>query len=125
MSVSPRVLLSVDYEPWFALFRRYDRLTDSGQRRDIDGGFTQYALGPILDQLGNSKASIYLVGEIADWYPEIPEMIVSAGHEHGLHCQIKRPMKNENYIYKYMSSSSKNLKLYNFIVYMAPMFGIN
>ena len=90
MSVSPRVLLSIDYEPVFALFRHYDGLTDPNQRRELDAGFTLRAIDPILEQLGDSKASIYLVGEIAEWYPEVPQKIVSAGHELGLHCHIHR-----------------------------------
>jgi len=71
MSLSPRVLLSIDYEPVFALFRHYDKLTDPEQRRDLDQRFTLDAIDPILEQLGDSKASIYLVGEIAGWYPEV------------------------------------------------------
>jgi hypothetical protein len=82
-------------------------------------------LASILDQLGNSKASIYLVGEIADWYPEIPEMIVSAGHELGLHCHIHRPLKNENDLAQDLRSSSHWLKLYNVRGYRAPMVGIS
>ena len=68
---SPRVLLSIDYEPWFALSRRYDSWRNPEQRRALDGDFTRQALDPILALLGSAKASIYLVGEIAEWYPEI------------------------------------------------------
>src|SRR4051812_14632866 len=88
----PRVLLSIDYEPWFALTRRFDSLAGSKQRRELDGGFTAQALDPLLEMLGNVKASFYLVGEIADWYPEAPQKIVAAGHELGLHCQTHRPL---------------------------------
>ncbi|MEO5886290.1 MAG: hypothetical protein ABIQ77_01385, partial [Anaerolineales bacterium] len=71
MPLTPRVLLSIDYEPVFALFRHYDSLTDPLQRRDLDAGFTLRAVDPILEQLGQAKASFYLVGEIAEWYPEV------------------------------------------------------
>ena len=64
MSVTPRVLLSMDYEPWFALFRRFDNLTDSFQRRNLDDGFALRALDPILNILGDAKASFYLVDEV-------------------------------------------------------------
>jgi len=87
MTPTPRVLFSIDYEPVFALFRHYDHITDVETRRGMDNGFTLRALGPILEQLGDSKASIYLVGEIAEWYPEVPQRIVAAGHELGLHWQ--------------------------------------
>lgn len=73
MSVTPRVLLSIDYEPWFAPFRRFDNLTDSFHRRNLDDGFTLRMLDPILNMLGDAKASFYLIGEVAEWYPEIPQ----------------------------------------------------
>ena len=96
MNPSPRILLSIDYEPWFALTRRYDKLTDHAQRRDLDGGFVLSALDPILEMLGDSKISFYIVGEVAEWYPEIPQKIVAAGHELGLHCQFHRHLHDVN-----------------------------
>lgn len=125
MSISPRVLLSIDYEPWFALFRHYDSLTDPHQRRDLDGGFVLRALDPILSLLGGAKASFYLVGEIADWYPEVPQKIVSAGHELGLHCHIHRPLKNTGELAQDIRASSHWLKQYNVHGYRAPMVGIS
>ena len=125
MSISPRVLLSIDYEPWFALFRHYDSLTDPLQRRDLDGGFTLRALDPILEQLGHAKASVYLVGEIAEWYPEVPQKIVSAGHELGMHCHIHRPLKNVGELAQDIQASSSWRKQYNVRGYRAPMIGIN
>jgi len=125
MSITPRVLLSIDYEPWFALFRRYDVLTDSKQRRDLDDGFTLHALDPILDQLGESKASIYLVGEIGEWYPEIPQKIVSAGHELGLHCQIHRSLKDVDELAQDIRASVSWRRQYNVNGYRAPMIGID
>jgi len=125
MSVTPRVLLSIDYEPWFALFRHYDSLTDPIERRDLDGGFTQQAIDPIIELLGDAKASIYLVGEIAGWYPEVPQKIVSAGHELGLHCHIHRPLKNVDELARDIQISSHWLKQYNVRGYRAPMVGIS
>jgi hypothetical protein len=125
MSISPRVLLSIDYEPWFALFRHYDSLTDPYQRRDLDGGFALRALDPILSLLGGAKASFYLVGEIADWYPEVPQRIVSAGHELGLHCHIHRPLKNTSELAQDIRASSHWLKQYHVHGYRAPMVGIS
>jgi len=125
MSTTPRVLLSIDYEPWFALFRRYDSLTNSLQRRDLDDGFTLHAIDTILEQLGDSKASIYLVGEIAEWYPDVPQKIVSAGHELGLHCHIHRPLKNVDELAQDIRASSSWRKQYNVRGYRAPMVGIS
>lgn len=124
MSLTPRVLLSIDYEPVFALFRHYDNLTDPNQRRELDGGFTLRVLDPILEQMGQSKASIYLVGEIAEWYPEVPHKIVSAGHELGLHCHIHRPLVNVNELADDVRASVSWCRQYNVRGYRAPMIGI-
>lgn len=125
MFPSPRVLLSIDYEPCFALFRHYDALTDPSQRLDIDAGFTLRAVDPLLELLGDAKASIYLVGEIAGWYPEIPNKIVSAGHELGLHCHIHRPLKNADELAQDIRASAHWLKQYQVRGYRAPMVGIS
>jgi hypothetical protein len=124
MPPNPRVLLSIDYEPWFALFRYYDKLTDREQRRKLDEGFTAYAIDPILELLGESKASMYLVGEIAEWYPEIPQKIVAAGHELGLHCHIHRPLIDVNELAEDLRASASWCRQYNVRGYRAPMVGI-
>ncbi len=125
MSITPRVLLSIDYEPWFALFRHYDTLTDTNERRDLDNGFTKRAIDPVLEILGDAKASIFLVGEIAGWYPEVPQKIVSAGHELGLHCHIHRHLKDVNELARDIRASLYWLKQYNVRGYRAPMVGIS
>ena len=125
MSLSARVLLSIDYEPVFALFRHYDKLTDPEQRRDLDQGFTLEALDPILEQLGSSRASIYLVGEIAGWYPEVPEKIVAAGHELGLHCHIHRPLIDVHELAEDLHASASWCKQFGVRGYRAPMVGIS
>jgi len=125
MPLTPRVLLSIDYEPVFALFRYYDSLSNTNQRRDLDGGFTLRALDPILEQLGDSKASIYLVGEIAEWYPEVPQKIVFAGHELGLHCHIHRPLVNVNELAEDIRASASWCEQYHVRGYRAPMIGIS
>ena len=125
MHPTPRVLLSIDYEPWFALFRWYDKLKDPGQRREIDEGFTLQAIDPILEQLGDSKASFYLVGEITGWYPEVPQRIVSAGHELGLHCHIHRPLENTDELAQDIRASSLWCRQYGVRGYRAPMVGIS
>ncbi|HLO31588.1 MAG TPA: hypothetical protein VK249_20720 [Anaerolineales bacterium] len=125
MSVTPRVLLSIDYEPVFALFRYYDGLSDSGQRRALDHGFTLHAIDSILEQLGDSKASIYLVGEIAEWYPEVPHKIVSAGHELGLHCHIHRPLVNVRELAEDLRISAPWCREFHVRGYRAPMVGIS
>ena len=125
MLPTPRVLLSIDYEPWFALTRRYDQLGSPQERRSLDDGFTQTALDPILDLLGTAHASFYLVGEIADWYPEIPGKIIAAGHELGLHCQKHRPLTNPTELEYDILNSLSWRHQYNLRGYRAPMVGIH
>jgi len=125
MIPSPRVLLSIDYEPWFALTRRYDNLTDHGQRRDLDGGFTLSALDPILEQLGGAKISFYLVGEVSEWYPEIPQKIVAAGHELGLHCQFHRKLHDINELKADLQSSLPWRKRFHVRGFRTPMITIS
>jgi hypothetical protein len=124
MLPSPRVLLSIDYEPWFALTRRYDKLADPQQRCELDGGYTLNVLGPILEMLGPSKASFYLVGEVAEWYPEVPQRIVAAGHELGLHCHIHRRLLNTSELEQDITSSENWRRQYNVCGYRAPMVSI-
>ena len=125
MPPSPRILLSIDYEPWFALVRRYDALGDSNQRRDLDAGFTSMALETILKKLGSSSVSFYLVGEIADWYPEVPQKILDAGHELGLHCQIHRPLVSVKELKADIQAAESWNAIYGIRGYRAPMVGIH
>jgi len=125
MLPSPRVLLSIDYEPWFALTRRYDRLSGHEQRRTLDGGFTNDALDPILEMLSPAKASFYLVGEIAEWYPDVPRKIVAAGHELGLHCQFHRSLLDPVELGRDLTASAAWRQATPTRGYRAPMVGIH
>ena len=125
MLPSPRVLLTIDYEPWFALSRRYDKLENSIERRNLDGGFTLQALDPVLEKLGDSKISFYLVGEIAEWYPEIPQRIIKAGHELGLHCQVHRSLVSMDELATDIRASASWVKNYGVRGYRAPMVGMS
>jgi hypothetical protein len=125
MPPSPRIMLSIDYEPWFALTRRHDRLAGAEQRRDLDGGFSLAALEPILDLLGNARCSFYMVGEIAEWYPQVPELISAAGHELGFHCHFHRSLLKPGELKQDLTASSVWLEKYHVRGYRAPMIGID
>lgn len=125
MPPSPRILLSIDYEPWFALTRRYDFTTSTEQRRALDDGFSQHALDPILEMLGPHKASFYIVGELIDWYPELPQKMIANGHELGLHCQFHRPLLKTAELEKDIIASQGWRKQYGVRGYRAPMIGIH
>ncbi len=120
MTVSPRLLLTIDYESWFAPSRRYDFLPPE-KRFALDDNFCNQAIDPILEIFGDKKVSFYLVGELVDWYPELPQKISSAGHEIGLHCQIHRPLTSEVEIEKDFKASAEWRKKYNAQGYRAPM----
>lgn len=118
------ILLSIDYEPWFALTRRYDSLVSVQQRCELDGGFSRNAIDPILEMLGPARASFYLVGELTDWYPEIPQKIIAGGHELGMHCQLHRPLLDPAELEKDIIASQGWRERYGVRGYRAPMVGI-
>jgi len=124
-SVPPRVLLSIDYEPWYAFIRRYDAIESDAMRREIDGGFSKVAIDGVLERLGGAKASFYLVGEVANWYPEVPQKIVDAGHELGLHCQLHRPLIRVSELAEDMRASAGWRSRFEVRGYRAPMVGIS
>lgn len=120
MTPSPRLLLTIDYESWFAPSRRYDNLS-SAERHELDDNFSINALDPLLDRLKDVKTSIYLVGEIVGWYPDLPQKISEAGHEVGFHCQVHRPLTTIADIEHDLHASSNWRKKYNVRGFRAPM----
>lgn len=120
MNPSPRLLLTIDYESWFAPSRRYDFLPPE-KRFALDDNFSNQVIDPILEIFADKKVSFYLVGELIDWYPDLPQKISSAGHEIGLHCQIHRPLTSEAEIEKDFKASAEWRKKYEVCGYRAPM----
>lgn len=120
MTPSPRLLLTIDYESWFAPSRRYDFLPPE-TRHQLDDGRSRLSIDPILEVFGDSKVTFYLVGEMVGWFPELPEKISSAGHEVGFHCHIHRRLDNAKEIEKDLIASADWIKKYNIRGYRAPM----
>lgn len=120
MTPSPRLLLTIDYESWFAPSRRYDFLPPE-TRFQLDDGLSRQAIDPILEILDGAKVTFYLVGEMVEWYPELPEKISKAGHEVGFHCHIHRKLDNLKEIEKDLIASAGWIKKYNARGYRAPM----
>jgi len=120
MTPSPRLLVTIDYESWFAPSRRYDFLPPETRRR-LDDDQSLKALDPILEILGDSKAAFYLVGEMVEWHPELPEKISKAGHEVGFHCHVHRKLTDVKEIEKDLTASSDWIQKYNVRGYRAPM----
>lgn len=120
MTPTPRLMLTIDYESWYALSRRYDHLP-AEQRRVLDENFARNAINPILEKLKDKKTTFYLVGELAEWYPELPQKIFDAGHEVGFHCQVHRPLTTVADIQHDFERSAEWRKKYNVRGYRAPM----
>jgi hypothetical protein len=120
MTPSPRLLLTIDYESWFAPSRRYDFLSSS-DRRILDDGFTHNALDALLERFKDVNASFYLVGELVEWYPDLPQKISDAGHEVGFHCQVHRPLNTVADIEHDLERSTEWRNKYNVAGFRAPM----
>lgn len=120
MLPSPRLLLTIDYESWFAASRRYDFLP-AEKRFALDDNFSNQVIDPILEIFADKKVSFYLVGELVEWYPDLPQKISRAGHEIGFHCQIHRPLTNQEELEKDFKDSAEWRTKYNVQGYRAPM----
>ncbi len=120
MTPSPRLLLTIDYESWFALSRQYDFLPAETRMR-MDEEIARTSLDPILDMLGNAKVTFYLVGEVVGWYPEIPEKIQQRGHEVGFHCHTHRRIWDAKELEKDLIASADWIQKYKVSGYRAPM----
>jgi peptidoglycan/xylan/chitin deacetylase (PgdA/CDA1 family) len=90
--VEPRVLISIDYESWVAMRQSEFNYAPSDQRLEMDDGFTADSLDELLDILNGKVISFYLLGEIAAWYPQVPEKITAQGHELGFHGHFHRSL---------------------------------
>jgi len=73
------------------------------------------------EKLGDAKASFYLVGELVDWYPELPQKIMDASHEVGFHCQVHRPLNLVADVEHDLNQSIEWRKKYNVHGFRAPM----
>lgn len=120
MTPSPRLLLTIDYESWYALSRTYDNLS-SDKRHALDESFARNAIDPILEKLKNARSTFYMVGELVEWYPELPQKIFDAGHEVGFHCQVHRPLTTVQDIKHDLDRSREWRKRFNVRGYRAPM----
>ena len=86
-----------------------------------DNNFSNQVIDPILEIFCDKKVSFYLVGELINWYPDLPKKIFDAGHEVGFHCQTHRPLTREIEIEKDLNASIEWRKKYEVSGYRAPM----
>jgi hypothetical protein len=123
--VEPRVLISIDYEPWVAMRQREFNYATSEKRMEIDDCYTADSLDELLDILNGKPISIYLLGEIALWYPQVPEKIKASGHELGFHGHFHRTLLDVADLELGLQLSKSWIEKYNVRGFRAPILRIN
>src|SRR4030067_1509522 len=79
------ILMSVDVESW--VHRPVFNVPLSEQTKELDGRHVLRATKIILELFKKyqAKATFFVLGTVAEWYPELIEAIKSDGHEIGIH----------------------------------------
>jgi len=77
--------MSVDIESW--VHRLVFNIPISEQTKELDGGHVYRSTRIILELFRKyqTKATFFILGTVAEWYPEIIEEIKRDGHEIGIH----------------------------------------
>ncbi len=80
--------LSIDIETWAYADTPYYRGLSSTERKAADDGYLVDSTRRVLSILREHGAQItfFVIGEQLEWYPELAEMILTDGHEMGLHA---------------------------------------
>ena len=79
------ILMSVDIESWIQ--RPVFNIPLSEQTKELDGGHVLKSTRMILElfKKNRTKATFFVLGTVAEWYPELIEEIKNDGHEIGIH----------------------------------------
>jgi len=79
------IIMSVDIESW--VHRPVFNLPISEQTKELDEGHVLRATKIILElfKKQGTKATFFVLGTVAEWYPELIEDIKNDGHEIGIH----------------------------------------
>ena len=79
------IIMSVDVESW--VHRKIFNIPLSEQTKELDGGHVLKSTKIILELFKKyrTKATFFILGTIAEWYPELIEEIKNEGHEIGIH----------------------------------------
>jgi len=77
--------MSVDIESW--VHRPIFNIPLSEQTKELDGGHVLRATKIILElfKKHHTKATFFVLGTVAEWYPELIEEMKHEGHEIGIH----------------------------------------
>lgn len=79
------VIMSVDVESW--VHRQVFNIPPSEQTKELDGGHVLRSTKTILElfRTYRTKATFFILGTVAEWYPELVEEMKRDGHEVGIH----------------------------------------
>ena len=84
------IIMSVDIESW--VHRQVFNIPLSEQTKELDGGHVLRSTRIILELFKKyrTKATFFVLGTVAEWYPELIEDIKDDGHEIGIHGYTHR-----------------------------------
>ena len=79
------ILMSVDVESW--VHRQVFNIPLSEQTKELDNGHVLRSTRIILELFRkyHTKATFFVLGSVAEWYPELIEEMKSDSHEIGIH----------------------------------------
>jgi polysaccharide deacetylase family protein (PEP-CTERM system associated) len=88
--------MSVDIESW--VHRPVFNIPLSEQTKELDNGHVLRSTRIILElfEKYETKATFFLVGTVAEWYPELIEEIINDGHEIGIHGYTHTRLSDHN-----------------------------
>lgn len=122
-------IMTVDLESW--VHRPIFKIPDREQTKKRDNGHLVEATRKILRIFREygTHATFFVLGVVAEWYPELIEQIYSEGHEIAVHGYSHLPLINhtrESFEYE-LSKSIEILKSLSEtpIGYRAPIFTLS
>lgn len=88
--------MSVDLESW--VHRPVFNLPVSEQTKELDGGHVLKSTKLVLElfRKHHTKATFFILGTVAEWYPELIEEIKNEGHEIGIHGYTHKSLYEHN-----------------------------
>jgi polysaccharide deacetylase family protein (PEP-CTERM system associated) len=92
------ILISVDIESW--VHRPVFNIPSYAQTKELDAGNVLEASRIILEifKKYQTKATFFILGTVAEWYPELIKDIKSEGHEIGIHGYTHKGLNAHNKI---------------------------
>jgi len=115
--------LSVDIETWAYGDTPEMRNLTSAERKALDNGYVLESMKQVLALLKEYDAHItmFIVGQQIEWYPELPDMILSAGHELGLHSYVHYPIRTAEDLRRDLEKAAPFIQKYGIHGYRAPL----